>query len=79
MRIVDDATERTLRSLMVLVMSVILGSTVVWFTLAYVQVVVSPAAVLALVRCGSRGQRPAICCAPLGLRAVRRRGCRESG
>lgn len=49
MRIVDDATERTLRSLMVLAMSVILGSTVVWFTLAYVQVVVSPAAVLALV------------------------------
>lgn len=49
MRFVDDATERTVRGLMVLAMSIILGSAVVWLTLAYVKVVVSPAAVLVAV------------------------------
>ncbi len=46
MKIVDDTTEQTVRSLMVLAMSIIVGSVVVWFTLAYIQIVVSPAAVL---------------------------------
>ncbi len=51
MRMVDDRTERTLRGLMILGMTIILGSAVVFITLAYVQIVVSPAAVLIAVTC----------------------------
>lgn len=49
MRLINEATELTVRSLMVLAMSIILGSIAAWVTLAFFKVVVAPAAVLATV------------------------------